>query len=166
VTVTIFLIDINLIHSETRAAFHWLMAFGQLDFQPASANVFMMDVALHWFIYGRKPISGMLKNHQVIGSHTDIFFFYRSGGVSRLTWSHPGIRPFGVPLALQCQCKSYKSWTPSVTLTATRDDVASIRLVCKYCKHTAIYFKPNNIRRVAKGVADRSEVGDWYIEDM
>jgi hypothetical protein len=142
------------------------MAFGQLDFQPASANMFLMDVALHWFIYGRNPISGMLKNHQVIGSHTDIFFFYRSGSVSRLTWSHPGIRPFGIPLALQCQCKSYKSQTPFVTLTESRDDVASIRLVCKYCKVTATYLKPANIRRVAKGVAVRSEVGDWYIEDM
>jgi hypothetical protein len=142
------------------------MAFSQLDFQPSSANMLLMDVALYWFIYGCNPISGMLKNHQIIGSHMDIFFFYQSGSISRHTWSHPGIHPFGIPLALQCQCKSYKSWTPFAMLTESKDDVASICLVCKYCKDTTMYFKPANIQQVAKGTAVQSEVGDWYIEDM
>ncbi|KAH9957721.1 hypothetical protein BC827DRAFT_1224255 [Russula dissimulans] len=37
--------------------FHWLMAFGQVDFQPSTANTFLMDTNLFWFVYQRNPLS-------------------------------------------------------------------------------------------------------------
>jgi hypothetical protein len=149
-----------------RAPFQWVMAFGQLDLQPSCANAFLMDTALHWFIYERSPISGMLSNHQTIGSHTDVYFFYCSGSITRLTWSHPGLRPFGTPLAVQCQCKTFKSWTPKVKLNKLKDDIQSVTLVCRHCKHSVYYLKPANIRRVVNRKYERSEVGDWYMEDV
>jgi hypothetical protein len=126
--------------------------------------MFLVDAMQQWFIYGRTPVSGMLTNHQVLGSHTDIYFFYHDGRISRLTWSHPGIRPFGTALALQCKCKSLKPWSPTVKLNPAKDDVFSIKLICKYCKHTKEYLKPANIRRLGNGKLNKSDMGDWYIE--
>jgi hypothetical protein len=144
------------------------MAFGQLDFQPSTANAFLMDVALYWFIYMRTPISGMLLNHQVLGSHSDVYFLYDSGGVERITWSHPGIRPFGSPLPIQCRCKALKSFNPTAEMNSTQTDIQLVRLKCKnpLCSAVLEYVKPTGLRRVMKGKWARSEVGDWYIEQL
>jgi hypothetical protein len=142
------------------------MAFNQLDFLPSIANAFLMDVALHWFIYRRFPISGILTSHQVLGSHTDVFFFFQNGEVSRVTWSHPGIRPFGTPLPIQCTCKSLKPWSPHVTLNRAQNDLLSMCLVCKYCGYSVQHLKPANLRRVGSGKMEKSDAGVWYVEDM
>jgi hypothetical protein len=125
-----------------------------------------MDFMLHWFIYRRSPSSGVFLNHQVLGSHTDVYFFGHDGKISRFTWSHPGLRPFGIPLDFQCGCKSLKPWSPKVTLNRAKDDILSVRLSCKYCAHTFEYKKPANLRRLAAGKHYRSEVGEWYFEEM
>ena len=125
-----------------------------------------MDFSLHQFIYGRSLSPGVFSNHQVLGSHTDIYIFHHDGNISRYTWSHPGIRPFGMPLRLQCQCKSLKPWAPSVTLNSSKNDLQLVRLSCKYCGYTMEYRRPENLNRLAGGKCSRSEVGDWYIERM
>jgi hypothetical protein len=144
------------------------MAFGQLDFQPSVANSFLMDIALYWFIYGRSPVSGVLNNHQVVGSHTDIYMFYPPGNVTRLIWSHPGIRPFGYQLPIQCECKALKSLSPKVKLNSAKNDVQVIRNMCrnKACGHVIEHFKPPGYQRIGKGNWERSDAGEWYMETV
>ncbi|KAF8227676.1 hypothetical protein L208DRAFT_1295344, partial [Tricholoma matsutake] len=149
-----------------RGPFSWVMAFGQMDFQPSSANSFLMDIMLSWHIYGRSPISGMLQNHQALSSHSDVYFFYQNGRVARVTWSHPGQRPFGIPIDLQCICKSLKSYTPHVTLNQAKNDISSMCLVCKHCKHSFQILKPDCIQRIRSSAWARSDICEWYVEDM
>ncbi|KAF8347333.1 hypothetical protein F5887DRAFT_957912 [Amanita rubescens] len=147
--------------------FHSLMAFGQVDFQPSTANAFLMDTNLFWFIYRRNPVSGMLLNHQVLGSHSDVYVLYHSGSAERLTWSHPGHRPFGFPLPIQCTgCKALKSFIPKPQVNQEKTDFSLIRLVCntKDCTNVLEYPKPPGLHRVMKGELLRSPVGEWYRE--
>jgi hypothetical protein len=149
--------------------FHWLMAFGQVDFQPSTANAFLMDTNLFWFIYRRNPVSGMLLNHQVLGSHSDVYLLYHSGSTERLAWSHPGHHPFGFPVPIQCNvCKALKSFVPKPQVNQEKTDFSLIRLVCntKHCTNVLEYQKPPGLRRVMKGELSRSLVGEWYIEQV
>jgi hypothetical protein len=127
------------------------MAFGQVDFQLSTANAFLMDTNLFWFIYQRNPLSGMLLNHQVLGSHSDIYVLYHSSSAERLTWSHPGHHPFGFPLPIQCNgCKTLKSFIPKPQVNKEKMDFSLIRLVCnaKHCTNVLEYPKAS---RFAKG---------------
>lgn len=145
------------------------MAFGQVDFQPSTANVFLMDTNLHWFIYRRNPVSGMLLNHQVLGSHSDIYILYRSGLSERLTWSHPGHRPFGFSVPIQCSsCHALKSFAPRPQVNKEKTDFTLIRLVCntRECTNVLVYQKPPGLHRVMQGPMTRSSVGEWYIEKV
>jgi hypothetical protein len=155
-------------NSFVRSVFHSLIAFGQLDFQPSTANAFLMDVALYWFIYLRTPISGMLQNHQVLGSHSDVYFLYGSGQVEHIIWSHPGIRPFGSALPIQCSCKALKSFVPTSELNPAKSDLQLVRLTCKnpLCSVVLEYVKPPSFQRVMNGKWARSEVGEWYVEKL
>lgn len=145
------------------------MAFGQVDFQPSNANSFLMDVNLFWFIYRRNPVSGMLLNHQTLGSHSDIYLLYHSGAAERLTWSQPGLRPFGNPLPIQCTgCMALKSYAPKAKANEDNTDFGLIKLTCKSkeCKKVLEYSKPEGLRRVIKGEFMRGQVGEWYIEQV
>jgi hypothetical protein len=145
--------------------FHWLMAFGQVDFQPSTANGFLMDTNLYWFIYWRNPISGMLLNHQVLGSHSDIYVLYHSGSSKQITWSHPGHHPFGFPLPIQCsKCKALKSFIPKPQVNQEKKDYSLICLVCKTCMNVLEYQKPPGLQRVMMGELSRSPVGEWYYD--
>ena len=145
------------------------MAFGQVAFQPSTANAFLMDSHLYWFIYRRNPISGMLLNHQVLGSHSDVYVLYRSGSCQRLTWSHPGHRPFGFSVPIQCSnCKVIKSFIPKTTFDQDKKDYDVIRLMCKtkHCPIVLEYQKPPGLRRVMTGELSRSPIGEWYTEQV
>jgi hypothetical protein len=103
--------------------------------------------------------------HQVLRSHTNIFIFFWDGKVSQITWSHPGIHPFGVLLPIQCICKSLKPWSPCVTLNHTQNDLLSVCLICKYCGHSIQHLKPANLQYAGNGKIEKSDAGVWYVED-
>jgi hypothetical protein len=131
------------------------------------ANPYLLDVAQSWFIYSRSPTSGILSNHQVLGSHTDVFLFFNDGSLTRLTWSHPGIRPFGTPAWVQCsKCGRIKAWVIDVKKDKEQQ-MRHIRLKCggPKCGLYHDYPKPENLEKHSKGQVNKTD-GEWYRESL
>lgn len=149
-----------------RAFFNLILAFNQTDFQPSSTNMLLMDVALAWFIQSKQP-ECMLKDHHRVGAHTDIYIFKPDNIVKQYVWSHPGRRPFGQSIPLQCViCKSIKSWgKPDIKRTSGAYATSYI-LTCQSCGHMLRADRPANFIKYTPGPLDKSERGDWYLENI
>jgi hypothetical protein len=124
-----------------------------------------MDVALNWFIHLKSPTSGFIGNHPTLGMHTDVYLFEKKGVQRRFTWSHPGLRPWGMVAPVQCpKCLSPKPWIkPTVDLK-----LETITLTCGYegCRRALPTFvKPGNLLRYTHGEPSKTD-GEWYYEFM
>ena len=89
--------------------------------------------------YLKDKIEASINDNELIGPHTDIIAmeYHKNLGkcmVKKFLWSHPGIKPFGIPLDQQCKkCKVLRNWK-------TRDKMANkITIRCGNCKDTKVY---------------------------
>jgi len=144
------------------------MAFGQANFLPHTSNFYIMDAALNWFIYKKKPVGNILLGHQLIGAHTDIYIFNFEGKDRRYLWSHPGRQPFGAPAPIQCpECRSLAPWhSPKVSLSKNPPDISKVHLACRNCTFTLDLTRPEQFVRVGQGEVAKSDRGDWYYEEI
>ena len=144
------------------------MAFGQKNLLPSCINLFIADVALHWFIHFKHPAS-VLSYHAETGAHTDVYIFSPQN-IRRYIWSHPGLHPLGNLLPIQCPketCRALKAWhDPKVILNKNGTEELMITVKCKGCGHALSYEKPEKLKRFGKGLVLRGREGEWYSEDM
>jgi hypothetical protein len=161
---------LTLPHPSFSGAFAHIMAFGQMTFHPINADSFLMDIALNWFIHNCSPMSGMLRKHTSLGSHSDVFMFFPDGHVMRYTWSHPVNQPFGQPSPFQCpqkHCRASKPWVPQVKMDKSRFDMISVKLTCRHCGHSLeLYEWPDTFMKHGAGPHVKSDSGDWYYESI
>lgn len=124
-----------------------------------------MDAARAFFIQGKK-FEVVLNDHHQVGAHTDIYLL-EPGSSRRFIWSHPGRRPFGNPIPLQCiMCKSLRSWGPPDVKCTSPARISSITLTCQYCNHFLTEAIPEGFVKFSKGKLDSTERGEWYVERL
>lgn len=141
------------------------MAFGNPHLQPALLNIFLAEGSLTWFIQSRE-VTSLLKNHQSLGAHTDIFMLKPGCKIIHYVWSHPVIKPFGDSPGEQCKhCGCFRPWK-LVKEVASHGQLDSVLLQCRVCLKPTKTFLRQGKTRVGNGKSKKDERGDWYIEEI
>ena len=125
-----------------RDLFDKVLCFSQPNFQPSSTHKFVMDLALHTFVFDRMALINILQEQQSLGAHTDVVEF-REKATTTYRWTHPGARPMGndAPASVQCpQCGHLKTVSPKST-----GQIAST-LKCSKCPWSEIYGLPEGFK--------------------
>lgn len=117
----------------------------------------MMDWALNHFIFNRREIKHILREHQSLGAHTDIIQF-RAGKMDGYRWTHVGARPFGTSINPQCSvCKQLGSRKPKVK------SELEIVLTCSGCQAETKYTFPHDSKWVDGSPSKGDERGAWLV---
>ena len=92
-----------------------MFAFSQANFLVSFASHFLQDFVLNFYVHGKTRLESILRRHQGLGAHSDVFLFRPlwSGSYlcERFIWTHEGIRPVGIPIDLQCpECYTMRPW--------------------------------------------------------
>jgi hypothetical protein len=98
--------------------FSQVVTFSSLGFMPVFSTPFFVTLANNRFLYGKKDIGLSLRDEEELGAHSELFCFESKSDnssvtvtTSRYVWSHPGLRPFGNLLPIQCpDCMGLRTW--------------------------------------------------------
>jgi len=133
---------------------------------PVFSTPFFVTLANNRFLYGKHDIGMSLRDDEQLGPHSDLLCFefkkdHRSVTTSRYIWSHPGLKPFGNPLPIQCpDCKGLRTWT---VLKKTADN---IYLKCKGidCSRSLDFSRAPALNFVLGKYVDDGLHGQWLKE--
>lgn len=128
------------------------------------AQSFLNDAVLNFFVFGRSSLTMVIKDHVVLGAHTNVVVFSKKGAW-RYCWSHEVHRPFGKEVPRQCAAcgcvASYdKRRVDPTSSRAPRFDI-SLFLVCKGCKKETLYQIPEGATWVSGKPPVANSRGDW-----
>jgi hypothetical protein len=127
---------------------------------------FFVTLANNRFLYRKHEIGLTLRHDEELGAHSDLLCFEskkdRSSAMTTTTrhvWSHPGLKPFGNPLPIQCPaCKGLRTWD---ILTAD-----NIYLKCKglNCSQRLDFDRAPALNFVLGKYMDDGRHGQWLKE--
>ena len=142
--------------------FSKILCFSQPNFQPSFTHQFVMSFALNYFIFDRINMVLILREHQVLGAHTDVIVFEPTV-IMTFKWTNPGARPMGndTPCSIQCpQCHRLKTPSPKVTV-----DPNVICLKCSKCPWEDKYSVPTGFKWCkGESSSNGGERGAWLFK--
>jgi hypothetical protein len=148
--------------------FSQILTFSSLGFMPYFSNLFFITFAYDKFLYGKKDVGASLRDDEQLGPHTDLFCFdskTKDGSIiattTRYLWSHPGVKPFGHPLPIQCSvCQGLRTWK---VVTKTKDKIV---LMCRAnnCSNKLEHDRPPAAEFVGGKYVDDGRHGQWLKE--
>jgi hypothetical protein len=94
---------------------------------PTFSTLFFVTFAYNKFLYG-KDVESSIRDDERLGLHSDLLCFNskKDGFTTAVTttryfWSHPGVKPFGNPLPIQCPaCRGVQTWE---VVTKSKDKI-------------------------------------------
>lgn len=140
------------------------MGFTSTHFQPSLGNGFLSQAVINWHIHARHP-SLTIKDYPVFASHSDVFIFTPDETAMRIIWTHPGRRPFGKPVPIQCEkCKAIDAWGPPESARNDEGERVRYTLECLGCKNVFTSKKKNSLILFSKKRGRKEKGEDWYIK--
>jgi hypothetical protein len=148
--------------------FSQVLTFSSFGFMPVFSTPFFVALTYNRFLYGKHEIGHSLRHDEELGAHSDLLCFEskkdRSSATTTTTryiWSHPGLKPFGNPLPIQCpDCKGLRTWD---ILKKTADN---IYLKCKglNCSQRLDFSRAPALNFVRGKYMDDGQHGQWLKE--
>ncbi|KAG2062731.1 hypothetical protein BDR04DRAFT_1164718 [Suillus decipiens] len=125
------------------------IAFNAVRFQPSFASHLLLSFTEHVIIERfpiQKAFPEMLGQSYKLGRHSDVFLMTKKGAsldVSKFSWTHAQLRPWGHYLPVQCpQCGWADAWD-----SANHQKVYSFECKNRNCKKSFIFSQPTNMVR-------------------
>ncbi len=150
--------------------FSQVLTFSSFGFMPVFSTPFFVSLANNRFLYGKKDIGLSLHDDEQLGAHSDLICFEskkKDSSVktttSRYVWSHPGLKPFGNPLPIQCPaCGGLWTWG---VVKKTADN---INLKCKSdtCSKQLAFRQDPALDFVLGKYVDDGRHGQWLKETL
>jgi hypothetical protein len=150
--------------------FSQVLTFTSFDFMSVFSTPFFVTLTNNRFLYGKHDIGLSLRDDEVLGAHSDILCFESRKDHSSVTtttgryiWSHPGLKPFGNPLPMQCpDCKGLRTWE---VLKKTADN---IYLKCRgiKCPQRLEFSRAPALKFVLGRYVDDGRHGQWLKETL
>jgi len=148
--------------------FSQILTFSSFGFMPVFSTPFFLTFARQGFLFGKKDVGLSLHDDEQLGAHSDLLCLEsKKEGCSititttRYAWSHPGLKPFGNPLPIQCpDCNGLRTWG---VLKKTADE---IHLRCKAdgCSNRLYFSRPRVVGFVLGKYVDDGRHGQWLKE--
>jgi hypothetical protein len=143
------------------------VAFGQPNLQLFFTNRFLSDYALNFFIHGKQHIGKTIFDNQMLGVHTDVFWF-KEGKKARFFWGHPLTHPHGNPAPPMCdQCHCLLPWKVDEGAAGKwkrgKNEMAPITHVCEGCCKPLEYKLPEDASWVRNHHYGELDQGAWFV---
>jgi hypothetical protein len=148
--------------------FSQVLTFSSFGFMPVFSTSFFVTLTNNRFLYGKHDIGLSLCDDEELGAHSNLLCFESKKDhssvtttTSRYIWSHPGLKPFGNPLPIQCpNCKGLRTWD---VLKKTADN---IYLKCKgiECPQRLDFSRAPALNFVLGKYVDDGRYGQWLKE--
>jgi hypothetical protein len=145
--------------------FSQVLTFSTLGFMPVFSTPFFVTLASNRFLYGKNDIGLSLLDDEQLGAHSDLLCFESkkhsssiTNTMSRYVWSHPGLKPFGNTLPIQCpSCKGLRTW---VVLKKT-PDIVVLKCSGAGCSRRLDFTRAPGLDFVLGRYVDDGRHGQW-----
>ena len=136
----------------------------------AFSTPFFVTLANNRFLYGKKDIGVSLRDDEELGAHTGLLCFESKKHESSITtttsryiWSHPGLKPFGNVLPIQCPgCWGLRTWS---VRKKTADDI-HLKCMGAECSQQLYFSRPPALDFVSGRYVDDGQHGQWLKENL
>ena len=135
-----------------RACFSWILTFTQRNLQTSTTHKFLLDVHMNRYIHLKQNFDIAFPEHQILGAHSNVVVFRPQSVMTQYMWTHPGLRPFGHHIPIQCVCGALRSQSPKIAPTL-------ITMKCSWCEHSVEYTPMEGF--VALKGKPGSSAGTW-----